>query len=181
MNRKIEDFKKMAINWIQVFYMQPYKLERSVLQRELAKYEALAKNYGLKDWLEAELQYADRYRNVYENKQPLKITKQYLKKIIKEELHNVLSEQPDEEAKKQALHKALSEDPDYDYIADYTVPQEGQSYDEYKSKIAANIGGEDEANDFFAAVEPSIMNSAKSKRMQDIADADAEGYFTGKY
>jgi hypothetical protein len=25
------------------------------------------------------------------------------------------------------------------------------------------------------------MNSAKSKRMQDIADADAEGYFTGKY
>jgi len=111
----------------------------------------------------------------------MKITKQYLKKIIKEELHNVLSEEPDEETKKQALHKALSEDPDYDYIADYTVPQEGQSYDEYRSEIAANIGDEDTANSFFASVEPMIMKSSKNKNMQDFADADKYGSVFDRY
>jgi hypothetical protein len=111
----------------------------------------------------------------------MKITKQYLKEIINEEIHNQMLQEPDEETKKQELHKALAEDPDYDYIADYTVPQKGQSYEEYQSEIAANIPDEDAASSFFAAFEDSLMMRLKNKRMQDLADADKYGAATGDY
>jgi hypothetical protein len=104
----------------------------------------------------------------------MKVTKSYLKKIIKEELSRVLNE--NEEQMKNALFKALQETEELNYIADYTTPEPNETYSEYEMRVKEQVPTDVE----FANLLHLARTFAKQS-LQNFADADKLGAVTGKY